>query len=1192
MAALLHGSYLLLGCEDEFPQMPATPNPFNGGLLDMATGSGGQLIALATFDELNYTTVDFSGRTAIEADYDIDPDWWTALDDPQDEQAYLIAYNDDQDKILIVGASDQGLKHGVMDFIKSLDQVTFSNGRSWSPDPRGPSPNNTCNGYGATDCGTGTPTDAACWSSGAWDSATEAKWCPETALNRPDIAVRMGHPSPQSDDGAGATFLGSLFKRSDVTGASCTSALNWMQSVLTKCDPSERDCEEQIMRFDSLVAGNYTHALDESRPLLTVTHAGSKPLECRTNTSISNADLYEKLYDYLAERQVELLPSIYGLETRTGDEPVNGLEDGGISELGQNGEAGLAEGLSVILKPFEVCDTGLTDADGPVYYLAPVPEVGMDSDMSHDPCDYLEAGGSIGWSSTSTTQGPGPHVSLMELGDLLADFPNRGAAPETLELVNIDAGWSKFDVLGNGTDIADDALSPAVSTSSSAESQFMTIKMPISPATGDRLFVVDFDTYAPGLAKDKDELEIIVEFHASSSLPYPRSHESGRYTIAQTGNSNRYPSGNTDNSIHASVVFRAPADAPDVDEAWIEFKADSDMSSGGVWVDNIRVTELDGTLANMDADSVYIEDSSGGYIWPSCYTASGLVSSAVLPPFDMSGAEQWEKGSVRVDSSCASVGDTLYVSYTTRTPAGLTPLGEDLQSYNASPPDVFNSDYWASNLSPDAQLSAYATLLADEPDFVMLSDLGGELRGIGRAPDAYGVSSADTLSTYTCMVDYLVCDSTLVSCTTTATHAPTTSGTGGDLESCWASQVSPSLTEFDACDCSGSLRHLSALDESTSPDLLVSGDMYTQWHNGGRELYQLPYGGFQEQLYTARDKLSSHVTFLSWWHFSAYKANSGSTDPAEIVGHETLYGIAKDLSDAGFNTVGAPGGDPDNLREWSALGGAHGAPNRSARDNPKVVGTAAFLWQGTDSALAESSLIMAQSARYAWQPEWMLLKSWELAMGSAQLQPRPGGVDTSEWTSTAGTVTPSHSTQAWPLWGWRLSGSTINWAGADVAVVDEPGWIYADKSASTTPRTGTGFVLRWYGELPNDDCTVTSAVTYHFDSGATTSTTGSGLAPLGPDNTGEHNIWSMRFDAPVLPTSTAVLVDAVPSIDISCPGEPASFDNPSLYQAMPSIDFPVPWDQVLFDELPTPLANTCGTAATSSCMNQNTFPAL
>lgn len=121
---------------------------------------------------------------------------------------------------------------------------------------------------------------------------------------------------------------------------------------------------------------------------------------------------------------------------------------------------------------------------------------------------------------------------------------------------------------------------------------------------------------------------------------------------------------------------------------------------------------------------------------------------------------------------------------------------------------------------------------------------------------------------------------------------------------------------------------------------------------------------------------------------------------------------------------------------------------------------------------------------------------------------------------------------------------------------------------------------------------MTSAVTYHFDTGASTSATGSGLATLGPDNTGKHNIWSMRFDAPVLPTGTALLVDVSPSVDISCPGADASFDNPSLYQAIPSIDFPIPWEQVLFDELPTPLANTCGSGATSSCMNQNTFPAL
>lgn len=1188
MAALLQTGRILIGCEDEFPTASVSVNAYNGGLTDMAISGGGQVIALATYDELNYTAIGPGGLTQLEAEYGIDPAWWTALDDPEDAQAYLLAYNDTEEKILIVGGGDQGLKHGVMDFVKSLDQVTFSTGRSWSPDPRGPSPNSTCNSYGATDCGAASPSDPTCWSGGSWDPATEAMWCPETALNRPDILVRMGHPSPKSDDGAGATFLGSLFKRSDATGASCSSSLDWIQTVLTKCNPSERDCEEQIMRFDSLVAGNYTHALDESRPLLTVTHAGSKPLECRSNPGITNADLYEELYDYLAARQVELLPTVYGLETRTGDEPVNGLEDGGVSELGENGEAAVAEGLSVILKPFEVCDTGLVDADGPVFYLAPVPEIGVDADEGHDPCDYLEPAGTVGSSTSSQSQGPGPHVSLHSKGSLLTDVGLRTYAPKDLTATNISTGWLKYDVLANPSSDADDALSPAAGSGT----RFMTVSMPILGATNERLFVVDFDVYAPGRSSDNDGLEVIVEFHADAGLTYPRALESAKYSIAQTGNVNRYPGGNTDGSVHASVVFRAPSTGPDIKEAWIEFKSYADMSGGGVWVDNIRVTELDGALANMDASTLYIEDSSASYVPPACYDANGLSTSAVMSPFDMSGSPQWDKGSIRVDSSCVTAGETLFVSYTTRTPGGLTPLGEDRQGYNASPPDVFNPNYWDDPLalSPKGQLTAYQTLYGGvEPDFVMLSDLGGELRGIGRAPDAYGVSSSDILSTYTCMVDYLVCDTSVVACDAPAT----TSGGGGMLESCWQSQVDPASAAFQACDCSSSTRHLSALTEAQTPNLLVSGDMYTEWHNGGRELYQLPYGGFQDPLFDGREKLASgHVTFLSWWHFSAYKANSGSNLPAPIVGHETLYTIAKDLFDAGFDTIGAPGGDPDNLREWSALAGASNAPGGGQRDNPHVVGTAAFLWQDDASALAESNRIMAQSARYAWQPEWMLLKSWELTPSVATAEPVPGGLDDSEWLTSAGTLQPSHSTQAWPLWGWRLNGSSISWTGLPVPLVDEPGWVYADKTQSTTPKADGGFVLRWYGEFSDTDCTVSGTMLYAFSDGTTASTTGYGLPNLTADSTGKHNVWSMRFDAPGAPGALVELLDASPTVDIFCPGATATFDNPSLYQAMPSIDFPVPWDQVLFDELPTPLKNTCGTSATASCMNQNTFPAL
>ncbi len=158
LGAFLTSGAFLMGCEDEFPPLSVTSAsiPFGSFLPgDVATDTTGRVIALATYGELAGSATNNLAMT-----YGFSPAWWDTLDDPEDEQAYIVAYDRIDEKVLIVGASRQGLQFGLVDFLKSLDEVKFdpsASGWTWSPDPVTASTTGAavyCKDYNST-CGAG-----------------------------------------------------------------------------------------------------------------------------------------------------------------------------------------------------------------------------------------------------------------------------------------------------------------------------------------------------------------------------------------------------------------------------------------------------------------------------------------------------------------------------------------------------------------------------------------------------------------------------------------------------------------------------------------------------------------------------------------------------------------------------------------------------------------------------------------------------------------------------------------------------------------------------------------------------------------------------------------------------------------------------------------------------------------------------
>ena len=1188
MALLLRNGDFLLGCEDEFPALGIVAR--NGAIAtdpsNIAVNDAPHVIMLATYDEA------LSWKSQLESRYSVDPDWWGTVDNSAtDAEGYFIAWSEEDEKLLIVGGSRQGLKMGVMDFVKSLESVHFAGGGVFEP-AEALVTGDTCTSYGSAGCSAG-GTDAACFDTftSAWTTVDEVKWCPQSVVNHPEISPRTGNPAATAVDGSGGTFLGGFFKRSDnavcytggvPNGSCCASADNWMDTVVLACDRDDGDCWDQLVRLDGLVAGNYTHALDESNPAMS---RQTLPRECQGSTSSTTPtvqDLYNKLESYLADREVQLVPTVYGLETRTGDEPVMGEELGAVSDIGANGNPFLMEGLSVVRKEMEICDVGGS------LYLTPVPEEGADeywwSTLGGDPCDYLTTiGQPLNPSSAAPThalpltivQQSGSAIGSKKLRtDLLQDFSLQSI---TITLGSTTDGWENLTVAGT------DVYAPIHTISE--QNQFAAFRVPLSPETSERLYLVSFDVYEDNSnfktnssgGTESINLGVRYEVHSSAGSGYPRDLEAADYNIGATNNTNRYPNQNSDGSIRQTLVIRAPQhNSTVVYEAWVEFQANShagDTGSGpSIWIANFEVVELDGLMFNLDPTTVTLHDTTASSYSTDCYAVtSDLSTSGVHPVSDyQTGSLDAASASIEITPSASgctatlAAGDSVYLSYTSKTAAGLFPLSEELQAFYPTTPNPYDADYWdQSNDSstPGGQLASYT----GGSDYVMLSDLGGESRGIGRGVAFHGTSGSDLLSSYVCRVEYEMCSEYLPS--------SGSSSCGTAIEDCSDMFLAPT-SGFGPCDCSSNSRASQGPELPQVTELIVAADMYTPWHNGGRELYQIPYGGYEGASYTARDRLSQYTTMLSWWHYAAYK------NGASIVGHESLYGIAQDLTDAGFPVIGGPGVDPENTREWAALAAGRSA----ALSETNVDGLAAYIWLAKNQQPAVQET-MTHFAQYAWQPEWALIRNWELS----ELATAPGGDDTATWSATGGTL--GNSPQAWPLQGQRLNfSSTISWSGAPTPLEDETGWLENDGDQTTWAST----MLRFYSKFPLTSCDVSASMLYATaGSSTTTLVTGTQTTSVTGSNKDRDDVWSFKFGIPFPTPDTATPLLTVS--DCGCVTDEDDvqqcpyIDSISLYQGTPSIDFPVSSVPRAASDWSDVASKVCRDA-TGGCMNEHTFP--
>jgi hypothetical protein len=153
-------------------------------------------------------------------------------------------------------------------------------------------------------------------------------------------------------------------------------------------------------------------------------------------------------------------------------------------------------------------------------------------------------------------------------------------------------------------------------------------------------------------------------------------------------------------------------------------------------VDDLDLAVLDGQLRELDAESLsgvscaYVDNPAVSPLpveaW---YSADGAVSGALA--------------SISVD--CLEPGETVDLRYRSFTHFGLWPGHSSRQSAYNYTVDVTEPRYWSSPTGPWAQHQTYLDG-GELGDFVLLSDLGGEARGVGRAEALTGLGPAEVLA--------------------------------------------------------------------------------------------------------------------------------------------------------------------------------------------------------------------------------------------------------------------------------------------------------------------------------------------------------------------------------------------------------------------------------------------------------------
>ncbi|MCP4805521.1 MAG: hypothetical protein GY884_09245 [Proteobacteria bacterium] len=922
VAALVAEGSLLLGCEDELPELARS-----AGLRD--TG-----LQLAVLDELDDVEV-----RRLETVYGVDLDL--------SEQAFAIGWR--PGSVLIVGGSQPGLVFGVTSWLQSLDGIEQAQD-IWAPDPRAPFPH-TCSTYEAS-CGT----DAACWDDG-WTRPKRVAWCPQTVHDAPDVDVRMAFAAFKGT--LNAHFIPNLVHAELGT---CDDPLDtepfWDATL--GCQPGVEACNQVRVRLDTLVAGRFTHALDEGYPTAVADST-------QDQTGCSGQVLYADIDGYLADRGVDLVPTVFGLETRVGDNPVGGpvIPQELPAELwGVDGDASLSEGLWIDEREMSICPL---DGGGAV--------------LAAD-CDLLDENGLSA-----------PIAATVEWDAGATPFPTALADCDDFEICMVRGCW---DI---DTSAGDPMLTPR---GGECTNPILRLYLPVDDERAGRWHVMRFTAIVTDTAdlrvklvtKDTEGITNTQDVTPIETFPLGDYIESAP-TVRSLAD-----------EVVFSFVFRVPDDER-ISDAYIQLLG---VPGSETFVDDLQVFELDGQLPAIDPSSLVVDGLDA-----SCWSVD-VGWTAPLPVrsyFDQGRELGLPIARIDVDMACAGDAiDSPKASYRSFTHSGLWPGVSTRQAHATFAPGVLQRRYWEHATAPEAQLRA---LGGAQSDFISISDLGGELRGMGRAE----LAPDEVLSSFVCGVREAACD-VYGDCT-----SPPACVDGFD--------------QGEGCSCT---------DTSSPTRLLLSSDMLTPWHNGGdagvavREAYQVPHGGPVGGTWTARRDLPAGTAVFSWWHYDARRVGG------DAISTETLVGFVRDLTSDGLGVIGASAWDPDNQRVWAAMAAGNGTTH-----DLDVPGVAQFGW-GTDETASD---VMLQAGRVFWHPEWSFVTDWPIS-DSVEL---PGGSDLARW-SLDGDADLQDSTPSWPQVGRSLL------LGGDVVWSTEP--------AELAYRTVESDVLfRAHLDVP-DGCTMGATV--------------------------------------------------------------------------------------------------------------------
>lgn len=836
-------------------------------------------------------------------------------------------------RVRITGADRAGLAWGMIDWLRSLDRVDLNSGLSWRPDPtsaltEGPT---ACSDYD-TLC----DADESCQVAGAWTPVEQVWWTPQDVNNRPAVDLRIVFPSFKGSQNS--TFLPTLWQ-SDL--GACADPLDtapfW--EGLLRCDahaaPDEEGydrCDEVRVRLDTLLLGRFTHALDDG-------YAFQMGDSVQTLTGCAPTELYADVKTYLEQRGVALVPTVYGLETRAPETPIAGdyvFKEEPAELWGTTGDATLSEGLAMG-GTFTVCEH-----DGERL-------LAMD-------CDALDEDGRV---SAPQLRSPTYDTDTTAVG---ASIGKCGP----LEVCAVKSGcWDTVsDTYGLALSPADASAcaSPALRVPLTADGRHYALRFRGSAITNGDLtakLIVVFD----------DGRSYAASFEALSTLA-----SEGDYL---------HPTPALDPSRADWVLYSFVFRAPDPDDRITSVYAQLNAEPGSLaMVDDLDVAAIDGQLRELD------EGSLSGV---TCASVRGAAVSplAVEPWYSADGAVSGALASIAVD--CLEVGDTVDLRYRSFTHFGLWPGHSSRQSAYNFTVDVTEPRYWSAPTGPWAQLQTYRDG-GELGDFVLLSDLGGESRGVGRAEALNGFGPAEVLSSFTCAVEAEVCEGC------------------GDCDGLLSPEPGEAPTP---CECS---------DWTGGPRLLIAGDMFTWLHNGGdsaqgqpgKEDYQLPFGGPSGGSWWARRDMPADAVYLAWFHFDSVK------DGVPVGGHEQVTAFVEDFAADGRSVVPVSAWDPDAQRAWAALAAAGGP----------VVGVAHYGW-GTDTQAAR---VAQQAGAVFWSPGWTQRAAWTQSDDPTL----PGGDERGELTLT-GLTFETASGLDWPLVSrWlRILDDTASWEGPAVAVSGE-----------------------------------------------------------------------------------------------------------------------------------------------------------